>query len=60
MSSETNDLNTGLLIEVWSKGMIWDRAMGYHWIPLQGVQYSNEVIFFVFNCYTKYLCCNIP
>ncbi|KAK9747205.1 C2 domain [Popillia japonica] len=39
---ETNDLNTGLLIEVWSKGMIWDRAMGYHWIPLQGVQYSNE------------------
>lgn len=41
--SETNDLNTGLLIEVWSKGMIWDRAMGYHWIPLQTVQYSNEV-----------------
>ncbi|KXZ75740.1 hypothetical protein TcasGA2_TC035020 [Tribolium castaneum] len=39
---ETNDLNTGLLIEVWSKGMIWDRAMGYHWIPLQTVQYSNE------------------
>jgi hypothetical protein len=41
---ETNDLNTGLLIEVWSKGMIWDRAMGYHWIPLQTVQYSNEPI----------------
>ncbi|XP_064214218.1 protein unc-13 homolog A isoform X2 [Tribolium castaneum] len=40
---ETNDLNTGLLIEVWSKGMIWDRAMGYHWIPLQTVQYSNEI-----------------
>ncbi|XP_018570699.1 protein unc-13 homolog B [Anoplophora glabripennis] len=39
---ETNDLNTGLLIEVWSKGMIWDRALGYHWIPLQTVQYSNE------------------
>ncbi|GLV31616.1 hypothetical protein CBL_07377 [Carabus blaptoides fortunei] len=39
---ETNDLNTGLLIEVWSKGMIWDRAMGYHWIPLEGVQYANE------------------
>ncbi|XP_063913074.1 protein unc-13 homolog A-like [Zophobas morio] len=40
---ETNDLNTGLLIEVWSKGMIWDRAMGYHWLPLQTVQYSNEI-----------------
>ncbi|XP_017778411.1 PREDICTED: protein unc-13 homolog B isoform X14 [Nicrophorus vespilloides] len=39
---ETNDLNSGLLIEVWSKGMIWDRAMGYHWLPLKGVQYSNE------------------
>ncbi|XP_045460244.1 protein unc-13 homolog B isoform X5 [Harmonia axyridis] len=39
---ETNDLNTGLLIEVWSKGMLWDRAMGYHYIPLQTVQYSNE------------------
>ncbi|XP_044739279.1 protein unc-13 homolog B isoform X7 [Chrysoperla carnea] len=22
--------------------MIWDRAMGYHWIPLPSVQYSNE------------------
>nr|XP_022900512.1 protein unc-13 homolog B isoform X8 [Onthophagus taurus] len=40
---ETNDLNTGLLIEVWSKGMLWDRALGYHWIPLQTVQYSNEL-----------------
>ncbi|CAH0553608.1 unnamed protein product [Brassicogethes aeneus] len=39
---ETNDVNTGLLIEVWSKGMIWDRALGYHWIPLQTVQYSND------------------
>ncbi|KAK4880863.1 hypothetical protein RN001_004182 [Aquatica leii] len=39
---ETNDVNTGLLIEVWSKGMIWDRAMGYNWVPLQTVQYANE------------------
>ncbi|CAG9853810.1 unnamed protein product [Phyllotreta striolata] len=39
---ETNNLDTGLLIEVWSKGMIWDRAIGYHWIPLQTIQYSNE------------------
>ncbi|KAK9871095.1 hypothetical protein WA026_011378 [Henosepilachna vigintioctopunctata] len=22
--------------------MLWDRAMGYHYIPLQAVQYSNE------------------
>ncbi|XP_026464966.1 uncharacterized protein LOC113367587 [Ctenocephalides felis] len=39
---ETDDVNTGLLIEVWSKGMIWDRAMGYHWLPLPSVPYSNE------------------
>ena len=41
-SSETNDVNTGLLIEVWSKGMLWDRALGYHWLPLPGIKYSNE------------------
>ncbi|XP_066151235.1 protein unc-13 homolog B isoform X6 [Euwallacea fornicatus] len=39
---ETSNLNTGLLIEVWSKGMIWDRAMGYHWLPLQTIHYSIE------------------
>ncbi|XP_021922943.1 protein unc-13 homolog B isoform X11 [Zootermopsis nevadensis] len=39
---ETNDVNTGLLIEVWSKGMLWDNALGYHWIPLPHVKYSNE------------------
>nr|XP_024217218.1 phorbol ester/diacylglycerol-binding protein unc-13-like [Halyomorpha halys] len=39
---ETNDVNTGLLMEVWNKGMLWDRAMGYHWLPLPAVHYSNE------------------
>ncbi|KAJ9574566.1 hypothetical protein L9F63_008262, partial [Diploptera punctata] len=38
-------VNTGLLIEVWSKGMLWDNSLGYHWIPLPAVKYSNEVIF---------------
>jgi len=41
--SETNDVNTGLLIEVWNKGMIWDRALGYYYMPLTEVRYSNEV-----------------
>jgi hypothetical protein len=43
--SETNDVNTGLLIEVWSKGMLWDNALGYHWIPLTVVKFSNEVMY---------------
>ncbi|KAI9552024.1 hypothetical protein GHT06_022361 [Daphnia sinensis] len=41
-SSETNCLDTGLLIEVWNKGLIWDKAMGHYWLPLQQVPYSNE------------------
>ena len=39
-SSETSDLNQGLLIEVWCKGMLWDRALGYCYIPLQSVMYE--------------------
>lgn len=42
-NSETNCLDTGLLIEVWNKGLIWDKAMGHYWLPLQQVPYSNEV-----------------
>lgn len=41
--SETNDVNTGLLVEVWTKGLIWDESRGYHYIPLPEVSYSNEV-----------------
>ncbi|XP_077287918.1 protein unc-13 homolog A-like [Arctopsyche grandis] len=39
---ETNDVTAGLLVEVWNKGMIWDRAIGYHWLPLPSVHISNE------------------
>lgn len=43
LSSETNDMNTGLLVEVWCKGFLWDRFMGYYYIPLSEVSYMNEV-----------------
>ncbi|KAK0084890.1 hypothetical protein PV325_006190 [Microctonus aethiopoides] len=62
-TSETNDINTGLLVEVWSKGMLWDRALGYHYIPLPSVVYANEFVQFerhyfriiiLFNCSTSF------
>lgn len=40
--SETNNESSGLLVEVWTKGMIWDRALGYHLIPLNSIPYSKE------------------
>ena len=41
--SETEQMDTGLLVEVWSKGLLWDKALGYRWLPLNEIQYSNEV-----------------
>ncbi|XP_076288063.1 unc-13 isoform X11 [Lasioglossum baleicum] len=40
---ETNDMNTGLLVEVWCKGLLWDRFLGYFYVPLSEVSYMNEV-----------------
>ncbi|XP_025162387.1 uncharacterized protein LOC105181693 [Harpegnathos saltator] len=40
---ETNDMNAGLLVEVWCKGFLWDRFLGYYYIPLSEVSYMNEV-----------------
>lgn len=39
---ETNNINSVLLIEVWNKGMIWDKALGFHLISLSQVSYSSE------------------
>nr|XP_034195917.1 protein unc-13 homolog B isoform X18 [Osmia lignaria] len=39
---ETNDMNTGLLVEVWCKGFLWDRFLGYYYVPLSEVSYMNE------------------
>ncbi|XP_055864436.1 protein unc-13 homolog B-like isoform X1 [Biomphalaria glabrata] len=39
---ETMRLDTGLVIEVWNKGMLWDKLLGLHWLPLTKVQHSNK------------------
>jgi len=36
-------LDTGLLVEVWDKGMLWDKAIGYYWAPLQTLQCCRVV-----------------
>lgn len=36
-------MNAGLLVEVWCKGFLWDRFLGYYYIPLSEVSYMNEV-----------------
>lgn len=41
--SELNSLETGLLLEVWDKGMLWDKAIGYYWAPLQKLQCQTVV-----------------
>uniref|UniRef100_A0A7E4UU22 C2 domain-containing protein n=1 Tax=Panagrellus redivivus TaxID=6233 RepID=A0A7E4UU22_PANRE len=40
---ETNRLDQGLMLELWNKGVLWDKLIGVHYIPLTGVQYSATV-----------------
>jgi len=39
--SEVSDLDTGLLLEVWEKGMLWDKAIGYYWCPLNTIPFTQ-------------------
>ncbi|OWA53456.1 Phorbol ester/diacylglycerol-binding protein unc-13 [Hypsibius exemplaris] len=37
---ETNRLDTGLVIELWNKGMLWDKLIGTYWFPLFSIPHS--------------------
>ncbi|UYV77874.1 hypothetical protein LAZ67_15002644, partial [Cordylochernes scorpioides] len=39
---ETNRMDTGLVVEVWNKGLLWDKLLGTQWLPLLNIQYSTE------------------
>ncbi|GFS29195.1 hypothetical protein NPIL_655762 [Nephila pilipes] len=39
---ETNRMDIGLIIEVWNKGMLWDKLLGLQWLPLTRIKYTNE------------------
>jgi hypothetical protein len=36
---ETNRLDQGLILELWNKGVLWDKLLGVYFMPLTNVQY---------------------
>ncbi|ESO09438.1 hypothetical protein HELRODRAFT_73897, partial [Helobdella robusta] len=38
---ETMRLDTVLVIELWNKGLLWDKVLGTHWLPLATISISN-------------------
>ncbi|KAJ8417111.1 hypothetical protein AAFF_G00283380 [Aldrovandia affinis] len=39
---EIQDLEKGLFVEVWDKGLIWDTLLGSTWIPLSSVERGTQ------------------
>jgi len=42
--SETARVDVGLAVELWNKGVLWDKLLGTHWIPLTTIRQTNEVL----------------
>ncbi|EFO92850.1 hypothetical protein CRE_22666 [Caenorhabditis remanei] len=38
---ETNRPDDGMVLELWAKGVLWDKLIGVHYMPLSEVKYSN-------------------
>ena len=43
LHSETARVDVGLVVELWNKGMLWDKLMGTHWLSLTTVKQSSKV-----------------
>ena len=41
--SEVNELDTGLIIELWNRGMSWDKLLGVYWLSLASVKHSDTL-----------------
>uniref|UniRef100_A0A183CLK5 C2 domain-containing protein n=1 Tax=Globodera pallida TaxID=36090 RepID=A0A183CLK5_GLOPA len=37
---ETDQLDQGLVLELWNKGVLWDKLLGVHFLPLRQIAYS--------------------
>lgn len=46
---ETSRIDTGLVIELWNKGLLWDKLIGCHWLPLIDIHFGGEVSVTLFN-----------
>ncbi|XP_053898596.1 protein unc-13 homolog A-like [Malaclemys terrapin pileata] len=39
---EISDVEKGFVVELWKKGLIWDKLLGTLWIPLTTVEYATD------------------
>ncbi|KAL3086839.1 hypothetical protein niasHS_008464 [Heterodera schachtii] len=38
---ETDQLDQGLVLELWNKGVLWDKLLGVHFLPLRQIGYAQ-------------------
>jgi len=41
--SDAQHVGNGLAVELWNKGVLWDKLLGTHWIPLATIAQANQV-----------------
>ena len=39
--SELNEFDSGLTIELWNRGILWDNLLGLYWLPIVNIKHSN-------------------